>query len=325
MSRITEALRRADATVANEPAEQKPSTVGPLNDSRASFTESPVTSPPGTFLDLPIHPRHGSAPMSAMDEGEAPAWTVPTDDEERPMAVFQGFDPKLAEKLVVGADSHASSWVEQYRKLAAGLHHAQVERGIKVVMFASAVTGEGKSLTATNLALTLGESYRRRVLLVDGDLRHPTLHDVFQVPNVSGLNDGLRAETDQKLSLIQISSNLSLLTAGRPEPDPMSGLISNRMRRMIREASAAFDWVIIDTPPVGLLPDGNLLADMVDVVVLVIAAGKTPFGLIHRAVQAIGRDRVFGVVLNRIGERAPTADYDYQVSYGKYVQPAAPA
>ena len=71
------------------------------------------------------------------------------------------------------------------------------------------------------------------------------------------------------------------------------------MRRLIDEAREAFDWVIIDTPPVGLLPDANLLAAMVDGVVLVVKAGSTPYDLVKRAVDAIGRDRMLGVVLNR--------------------------
>ena len=74
---------------------------------------------------------------------------------------------------------------EQYRRLAATLHHAQAEHGLKVVMVASAVPGEGKTLTATNLALTLSESYQRRVLLIDADLRRPSLHDDVQVPNTA--------------------------------------------------------------------------------------------------------------------------------------------
>ena len=69
-------------------------------------------------------------------------------------------------------------------------------------MVTSALAGEGKTLTSTNLALTFSESYRRSVLLIDADLRRPTLHETFQVPNVSGLGDGLRADKDQKLSLV---------------------------------------------------------------------------------------------------------------------------
>jgi capsular exopolysaccharide synthesis family protein len=232
------------------------------------------------------------------------------------MAVFQGFSQGSAEKLIVTPSIRPTA-LEQYRKLAATLHHAQTDRGIRVVMVASALVGEGKTLTATNLALTLAESYQRNVLLVDGDLRRPSIHEVFQVPNVAGLTDGLKAEAEQKLSLVQVSPRMTLLTAGRPDPDPMSLLTSSRMRRVIDEAAGRFDWVVIDTPPVALITDANLLAAMVDVAVIVVRAKSTPYDFVQRAVDAIGRERVIGVVLNRVDEELVSAGYQYS-NYGSY-------
>lgn len=218
--------------------------------------------------------------------------------------------PELLDKLVVTAPT-GSPLVEQYRKLAATLYHAQLADNSKIVMVASAAPSEGKTLTATNLALTFSESYRRRVLLIDADLRRPALHQSFQVPNVVGLRDALKAEIDQQPRTIEVTPQLSLLTAGRPDPDPMSGLTSDRMRRIIEEAAANFDWVIIDTPPVGLLPDANLLAGMVDLALLVIRANTTPHELITRAVDALGRNRILGVVLNCVQKRSVGGGYAY--------------
>src|SRR5215211_470254 len=96
------------------------------------------------------------------------------------------------ERLVVHPNAEPVA-VEQYRRLAAVLHQTQVERGIKVVMVASAKAAEGKTLTAANLALTLSESYGRRVVLIDADLRRPALSRLFQLPNGSGLSENLRA------------------------------------------------------------------------------------------------------------------------------------
>ena len=198
------------------------------------------------------------------------------------------------------------------------LHHAQLAKNIKVVMVASAAPGEGKSLTATNLALTFSASYHRTVLLVDADLRRPTQHETFQVPNVSGLGDGLRAEKEEKLSLVQVSPRLTLLTAGPPDPDPMSGLTSDRMTRVIEEAASRFDWVIIDTPPASLLPDAKLLATMADTTLLVIRAASTPYALIRRVVESIGRERIFGVVLNAADQEAGMGGYSYYSHYASY-------
>lgn len=257
-----------------------------------------------------------SAPQAAQRQA-ARAAGDDAGDQGPGMGLFHGFAPALAEKLVATPDIRPA-FVEQYRKLAGALHHAQLERNIKVAMVASAMAGEGKSLTATNLALTFSESYRRNVLLVDADLRRPTLHETFRVPNTSGLTEGLRADKEEKLSLVRVSPHLTLLTAGRPDPDPMSGLTSDRMARVIEEASTRFDWVFLDTPPVGLLPDARLLATMVDTVLLVIRAATTPYALVRRTVEAIGRERIFGVVLNCADDEAGSGGYRYYSYYDSY-------
>jgi capsular exopolysaccharide synthesis family protein len=225
--------------------------------------------------------------------------------------------PALTGKLV-GTPGLPAACIEQYRKLAATLHHMQIERGLKTLLVSSAVPGEGKTLTATNLGLTFSESYNRRVLIIDADLRRPTLHQMFDLPNLTGLGEGLRGDTERPLPLVQVSSRLTVLTAGRPDPDPMRALTSARMRRVIEEASAVFDWVIVDTPPVGLLPDGRLLTDMVEGALLVIRAGSTPFALITRAAEALGRDRIIGVVLNALDPKQQDAATYYAYGYGYY-------
>ena len=210
---------------------------------------------------------------------------------------------------------------EQYRRLAATLHHGQVDTGLKVVMIASAVAGEGKTLTATNLALTFSESYHRSVLLIDADLRRPSVHGVFQIPGAPGLSDGLMDLEHKTLPLHQVSERLTILPAGRPSSDPMAGLTSVRMKRLIGEARETFDWVIIDTPPVGLMTDANLLAAMADGALLVIKAGATPYQVVKRAVDAIGRDRLLGVVLNRTVHGLLNGHKYYDYYYGHDPKP----
>ena len=214
--------------------------------------------------------------------------------ETGPLGMLEG--RALSEKLVTAERPHGA--IEQYRRLAARLHLAQAQSETRTVMVTSAVIGEGKTLTATNLALTLSESYKRRVLLIDADLRRPWVHELLKLPNLSGLNDGIRSGVDRKVPLISVSQYLSVLTAGRPDPDPMSVLSSDRMRRVLADAARAFDWVIVDTPPVGMLSDAHLLSSLVDTVVLVIKAGTTPLRAMKQSVEAIGRDRILGVVLN---------------------------
>jgi protein-tyrosine kinase len=204
---------------------------------------------------------------------------------------------------------------EQYRRLAAAFHQAKRANGYKVAMVASAVAGEGKSLTAANLALTLSESYRLNVLLIDADLRRPSQHSIFQVSGAPGLSEGLISAEEPKLPLHRLSSRLTVLPAGRPTSDPIGAITSDRMRRLVEEAREVFDWVIIDTPPVGLLTDAALLASMADGVVLVVKAESTPFDLVNRAVESLGRERMMGVVLNRAREQAHSSSYDYYKYY----------
>src|SRR5437870_6002834 len=295
MTRLAEALRRAEDHSGAE---------APTSDSRV--LSQPAGEPLTRVLD--------TLSVQRADQD----WVAELEiQKHRTLGVFHGFGANAVDKLIVTPTvPHAA--VEQYRKLAASLHHAQLERQIKVVMITSAAPGEGKTLTSTNLALTLSQSYRRNVLLIDGDLRRPSVHSVFDVPNVLGLSDGLKSEVEHKLSLIQISEHLTVLPAGRPDSDPMSGLTSDRMRRLVAEAAARFDWVLIDTPPVGFLSDANLLAAMADVTLFVVRAGRSPFRLIQRALDAVGRNRIIGVVLNAVKESDDVVGFGYYGYYGHY-------
>jgi capsular exopolysaccharide synthesis family protein len=174
-------------------------------------------------------------------------------------------------------------------------------------MITSAAPREGKTLTSSNLAMTFSELYGQRVLLIDGDLRRPSIHEVFGIPNTTGLSDGLVAH-DKRLQLVQVTPQLSVLPGGNPDVNSMAGLISERMRAVLKEAADRFDWVIVDSPPVGLISDARIMADLVDGVILVIGAGSTPYQAIERAVEELGRDRILGTVLNKIeqGNGQPT-------------------
>ena len=219
----------------------------------------------------------------------------------------------LAARLVTGSSSSVS--LEQYRRVAAVLHEAQVHGNLKTVMVTSALPGEGKSLTVANLAHTLSGSYGRRVLVIDADLRAPNLHRILSLRNSAGLSEALR-NGRQELPFVEVSDGLSVLTAGRPGSAPLAGLISDRMGEIIRECASSFDWVLIDTPPVGLLSDAQVLARFAGAVVFVIAAGATPKTAVERAISDLGKDSIIGTVLNRVDERRiPQANY-YDNYYG---------
>ena len=272
MSRIDEALRQAG---------MKPS------------SSAGTGAQPGALDGFPLAPETVVA-----EPPQSPLSPLSGDRNDLDLSAM-GPQPIFFERLVVHHDA-APVAIEQYRRLAAVLHHSQVEKGNKVVMVASAQPAEGKTLTAANLALTLSESYRRRVLLIDADLRRPSLNRLFKLPHRAGLSDNLKADEDLPLQLMTLSPSLSLLPGGNADHDPMSGLTSGRMQQIIDRAAASFDWVIVDTPPVALLTDTHLLAAMVDSAVLVIDAGHTACADVQRAIESIGRDKIVGVVLNRV-------------------------
>jgi capsular exopolysaccharide synthesis family protein len=331
MGRVDEAMKRAAAlrldggtSVATE---SEAVAREPFSGDPADFPteEAGVETAAGETVNVlreaalrPPPQRHGDA------ETRHDVTTESTSDEAAdPVAqpIFEHLDPKLAGKIVVDQAMNPV-FREQYRRLAASLHQAQIDRGLKVIIVVSAVAAEGKTLTASNLALTLSESYHRQVLLIDGDLRRPSLTTVLGLPaHAPGLSEGLFAGAEPKLSLHQLTPRLALLPAGRPMSDPMAGLTSQRMHRILAEARAAFDWVIVDTPPVGLLPDGHLLAAMGDGALLVVKASGPSHTVVQRAIESIGRERVLGVVLNK-AEEAGGDDYGYRYDYRPHAHTA---
>jgi capsular exopolysaccharide synthesis family protein len=212
---------------------------------------------------------------------------------------WDAIPPAILERLVV-SNSAGPLLVEQFRSLAAALHGVRLEHPLKSIIVTSASPGDGKTHVAVNLALTLSDSYRRRVLLIDADLRQPLLHWIFGVSNSQGLSEALKATTDEPVRPVAITDTLTLLPAGRPDPSPHGGLSSDRMQRILGEAASTFDWVIVDTPPVGVLADGRLVAETVDGAILVVRAGVTQLPDLEAAADTIGRERILGIVLNAV-------------------------
>lgn len=305
MTRLSEALKRAEEqgdTFPNVPTAPVRRQDGPT----AAWQFPNVDAPP--------------APPAPQRVGRPTVSAVPAAAAAVPPSLVSHLAEDERRKMVVGEQADASL-VEQYRHLAAALHKAQAECGYRSVMVTSALQSEGKTLTAANLALTLSHSYQRRVLLIDADLRKPRLQEMFTLPAGAGLTDSLTLPRGGKLPIHQVSPTLWVLTAGRPTTDPMSTLVSSSMKQLLDDARDEFDWVIVDTPPIAILPDANVLAAMIDTALLVVSAHSTPYPMVQRAAQAIGAARILGVVLNRTEQASLTEGYGY---YGSYTAAPAP-
>jgi capsular exopolysaccharide synthesis family protein len=213
-------------------------------------------------------------------------------------------------RLIVHADADPL-YVEQYRRVSAALHHAQLQEGIRSVVIASAVAAEGKTLSATNLALMLSRSFAKRVLLVDGDLRKPSIHELLQLENGVGLSDILD-RPGTPFPAHTLSPTLSVITGGSHHHDPVSLLVSDAAPQFLSEMRERFDWVVVDTPPLVLFPDAELFVSRLDTCVMVVSAATTPSPVAATAVAAIGASRILGVVLNRTARTEIAAGYGYE-------------
>lgn len=279
MGRIDDALRRAGAALAEPPA------VGAAG------------------VDVFV------SPWASGDDNVERSHAAPRLRVAR-AALIERFEPGWRERLTVSTDADPML-VHQFRRLAASLLQAQRGERLKSVLITSAAAQDGKTLTALNLALVLSESYRRRVLLIEGDLRRPVICEVAHLPVSDGLSEAIRATDDRKVSLVQLTDTLTLLPAGRPVPDPLSGLTSPRMQRILQDAVEQFDWVIVDTPPLGATADAGLLCPLVDAAILVIRARRTTHAAVRAAIETLGRERILGVVLNAVDHEIASG-YDAQ-------------
>ena len=223
----------------------------------------------------------------------------------------RGLPARIDERAAQAIESPL--FVEQFRRASATLIEAQAAGNLKVLLVASASPGDGKTLTALNLALVLGRSYGRRVLLIDGDLRRPSLHRVVGVPNRSGLADALQAQADVRLEVTPITETVTLLPAGPADPDPLRSLSSARMKRVIHEAAQRFDWVIIDSAPVGVVADASVLATLTDGIVFVVRADHSQYPAVKKAMQTLGHERILGVILNGVSDN----NWDYNNYYNR--------
>lgn len=190
---------------------------------------------------------------------------------------------------------------EVYRTLRTNIKFASLDRDIKTILFTSTGPGEGKSTTVANLAVTLQES-GSKVILVEGDLRNPTVHRMFGLKNVYGLTNILVDKGSYK-DFIQPSmiEDLDILTCGPKPPNPSEILGSSRMKKVLEELRNDYDYVLVDAPPIVVVTDAALLASMCDGTILVIASGEA---IIEGAIKAKEllvnvKANIIGTVLNK--------------------------
>jgi capsular exopolysaccharide synthesis family protein len=216
----------------------------------------------------------------------------------------------LSENLVTLLDPAAVA-SEAYRSLRTSLLYAVADAPPTVLLITSPGSADGKTTTCANLAVALAQA-GKETLVIDGDLRDPSLHRVFGVPNINGVVNVLSDEHSLSEVCTEPFPGLKILSAGPIPPNPAELLSSGRFAQLIAQARRLFDYVLIDSPPTELVSDPMIIATKADAVLLVLDSRATSKGSLRNAMrklEAIGAN-VLGTVMNR-APKPETGRYDY--------------
>ena len=267
--------------------------------------------PKEKHIRLPEHKRHvPAAPQYEFTtrpvEMENLGWVSPTYNQSRSVTL----DPQaIAENRCVAFLSDAPA-VEAYRILRTKIIHRIQAKGGNTLMVTSALAGEGKTLTAINLALTFAKEFSQTVLLVDCDLRRQMIHNYLKFDSDKGLCDYLLDDcTVPELIVWPGIEKLTLITGGRTISDSSELLGSPRMKELVTDLKSRYSdrFVIFDVPPVLSCADALAFAPMVDHILVTVQEGQTAVTDINRALGMLPQEKILGTVLNRT--RQPVHSY----------------
>lgn len=189
---------------------------------------------------------------------------------------------------------------EQYKTIRTNLQFSSVDGDLKSILLTSAGPSEGKSSTTANLAIVFAQQ-GKRVLLIDADMRKPTLHYTFRLDNRKGLSSVLVGEATLEEAVTPSEvPGLELLSCGPLPPNPSELLGSKSMEALHAEATSQYDLVIFDTPPVLAVTDAQILANMCDGAIMVVRSNQTEYEEAIKAKEllTVGKAKLLGAVLN---------------------------
>lgn len=223
-----------------------------------------------------------------------------------------------AARDLVSIENKNSIITEQYRKLRTNIQLSKAKKELKSIVVTSAVQEEGKSTTVANLACMFAE-IGEKVLLIDADLRFPTVHFTFHLNNLKGLTNILiNQELDKSIIRKSEIDNLYILTAGPLPPNPAKLLTGNFFSEMLEELYSEFDLILLDSPPVLAIADTQLILENVSASLLVLNIEKTDKKVVERANNILKNSTAtyLGIVINNMNSKM--TDFSYIDYYSKY-------
>lgn len=239
-------------------------------------------------------------------------------DVESPVAPLDELDQQLPVSLLpqsrlVSVTKKDSLAAEKFRFLAVRLRHLQQRRSLKRLLITSTMPEEGKSMVASNLACALAGRRRQKILLLEGDLRRPTLRGQFGLDRVTGLTEYLQGTTNGSVPVYRLDSvGIWIMPAGGIPADPLELMQAGRLGPLMDRMSGLFDWIIVDSPPVLPLADTSIWARLADGILLVTRPGITDREQLKRGVESLESAKVVGAVVN---SSVNVAHSDYQYRY----------
>ena len=203
---------------------------------------------------------------------------------------------------------------ESYRTIRTNLSFANIDKELKTILFTSSQQNEGKSTVISNTAYSFSKLENKKVLIMDLDLRNPTIHRMFEKSNTYGVMDILKDNRELDKCIHKIDENLHILPTGTMPPNPAEVLSSKKMREFLKNIKEEYDFIFVDAPPVGIVSDAAIISAYVDGVIFVIGANETDINHAQISIESLKKSgaNLLGSVLNKFEtNNSPYGYYGY--------------
>ena len=319
MSHIFDALQRSEAERSGKPVSPLSAVTELLERAErgaASLRDSAPQLDPFGLSSLERETNDSSEQRTSVAEADALPELEPrtADQGMAELAQCQTLHLSLTpqNRLVTVSDIDSPA-AEAFRLLSVRLRHLRRSRELKKLLITSTIPQEGKSMVSANLACGLASSTRRKILLLEGDVRRPTLSKVFGLNSHPGLCEWLEGGRSLVSSLYRLEpGGIWLFPAGHAPASPLELLESNKLSALMEQLAGWFDWIIVDSPPVLPLADTSVWTRLADGILLVTRQGTTQKRHLQRGLEALESKKVIGAILNSSKNSSDNEYYSYR-------------